>query len=176
MKDGRARRGGTQARPTPPGPERPQRGGAGDDVNVQTLTDAAARTVGRCDAAVISVLRDHEVSTAACTAAVASDLDRAQWEAGDGPCLDAVRHLQVFYVASIPHACSWPQFRRVAAEKRVMSSLSAPLTIRGRALGTLTLYSRHSDGFDGCEELAMRFASDAALALVQDGAGREGIM
>ena len=44
-----------------------------------------------------------------------------------------------------------------------------PLTVRDEAVGALNLYSRDQHGFDTCEEVALMFAAQAALALSNAG-------
>lgn len=57
---------------------------------------------------------------------VALDLDKTQYETGDGPCLAAMRHRGVehFVTASDDR---WPLFRAAAEARSVLSSLAVPL-------------------------------------------------
>lgn len=99
------------------------------------------------------------------TSPLATRLDEAQWASGRGPGLDAIHQLQVFNVADLDAARSWPEFTRMALVRGVASCLAVPITWRGRALGALNLYSQRADGFAGQERLGLQLAADAAVAL-----------
>lgn len=122
-------------------------------------------TIGRCDAAGVALIGRLGLDGEVCTSAAAFMLDKAQRAAGGGPCFDAVTSLQIFNVESIANAPAWPEFRQVAAEYGIRSSLSVPLTIRGIAIGMLNLYSKSVNGFEGCERLAATFAAGVAAAI-----------
>lgn len=122
-------------------------------------------TIGRCDAAGVALIGRLGLDGEVCTSAAAFRLDEAQREPGGGPCLDAVTSLQIFNVGSIASASAWPEFRQVAAEHGIRSSLSVPLTIRAVAIGRLNLYSKSVNGFEGCERLGAIFAAGVAAAV-----------
>jgi GAF domain-containing protein len=134
---------------------------------LQGLATQARDAVGKAHSAGITIVEAGEVTGRCCTDRVADDLDRAQWEADEGPCIDALRFLQIFNVACVADALEWHAFRDAAAGNGIASSLAVPLFEGGRALGTLTLYSRVANGFDDCEQLAMDWASRSAVALVR---------
>jgi GAF domain-containing protein len=137
----------------------------GDEL--RRCVDAAESTIGGCDAAAVTIVGKRRARVAACTSEVARELEAAQYRAGEGPSVDAVRQLQVFNVDSIAEAHSWPRFRSTAIEKGIRSSLSVPLTVRGEALGVLNLYSRRPDAFRDCEVVAMVLAARTAGALAR---------
>lgn len=124
--------------------------------------------IGKCDSAGLTLLDAGQVTGGAFTDRVASDLGAAQVEAGEGPCVDALRFLQIFNVGSIGNSEEWPAFRRLAVANGIRSSLSVPLAWGKRTLGTISLYSRAPHAFEDCERLAMTFASHAAAALAHD--------
>jgi GAF domain-containing protein len=129
------------------------------------VVELATRTIGGCDSAGVTLLGRLGLDGEVCTNVAAYRLDRAQSEAGGGPCHDAVSSLQIFNVDSIARAPTWPEFRQAAAENGIQSSLSVPLIVRGVAIGRLNLYSERLNGFDGCEELASAFAAAVATAV-----------
>lgn len=137
------------------------------DAVLKRVAAQARDTVGRCQSAGVMVVEAGAVTGRGCTDGVAHDLDRTQCEAGEGPCMDALRFLQIFNVPWVPDVQEWPAFRDVADRHGVLSSLFVPLSLGGRALGTLNLYSRTRNGFEDCEQVAMDFASRSAAALVR---------
>lgn len=137
------------------------------EATIRRLVSHARKTIGACDSAGLTLVRHRKVMAGVCTDEVARDIDRVQNGTQDGPCLDAVRHLQIFSVASIADVDSWPAFREAARANGIRSSLSVPMAHRGRALGMLNLYSRAPNGFDGYEEPAMAFATRASTAICE---------
>ncbi len=131
---------------------------------LRQVTEEARLVLGASAAAAITVSSSMPVLIVG-TSHVATQLDRAQWDAGDGPAVDAMEHLQVFNIADLAAARSWPQFSDLARARGVLSSLAVPITWRGRALGALNLYSPDLDGFAGYEPLGLRFATAAAVVL-----------
>lgn len=120
----------------------------------------AAETFPGCYAAATAKDHDGEV----CTNSAAYHLDQAQFRAGSGPCAEAMASLRAVRVDAIER-CPWRDFRRAAAENRIASSLSIPLLSNDIAIGVLNLYSRETNGFDGCEAGAAAFAQAAATLL-----------
>jgi GAF domain-containing protein len=139
--------------------------GSGVEAMARRLVRHASKTIGACDSAGVTLVRHGRVTAGCCTDEVARLLDMAQYEAQEGPCLDAVRYLQVFNVAAIADVAIWPAFRNAAGANGIRSSLSIPLAHRGLALGMLNLYSRVPNGFEDCEELAMTLATRASAAV-----------
>ena len=131
------------------------------------LASQAKDSVGRCDSAGVTLVDGGAVTGRGCTDTVAHELDRAQSDADEGPGVDALRFLQIFNVGTIADAQQWPAFRQVAGRKGILSSMSIPLSAGGRAVGTVSLYSRTPYGFQDCEMQAMDFASRAAALLVE---------
>ena len=143
----------------------------GTEAMLQGLAAEARDAVGRCHSAGVTVVDAGEVTGRGCTDRVADALDGAQSQAGEGPCIDALRFLQIFNVACIADLEDWPAFRDAAAKNGIQSSMAVPLSDGGRGLGTLNLYSRILNGFEDCEQLAMDFASRAAAALTAESQG-----
>ena len=121
----------------------------------------------RCTAAGITVVRGGDAPLIVATSLLSRQLEDAQWAAGEGPGLDAIRQLQVFNVADLLATSSWPAFAALATTRGVRSSLAVPIILRGRALGSLDLYASQPDAFEGVEQLGLHFATEAALALSQ---------
>lgn len=100
------------------------------------------------------------------TDALAVALDEAQYGDDAGPCLDAIRTESVTLVEDVDAEGPWPLYRRRAREAGVRSSLSLPLSVAGRTIGGLNLYSTRRGTFDAAQrETFTVFASQAAAAL-----------
>jgi GAF domain-containing protein len=137
----------------------------------QTLTAvvhaAAADTVpGAEEASISAVIRRREVRTLAGTGELAEAVDQAQYDTGDGPCLDVLYD-------HISNAAVRPEHRAVLTTLHhhgrrtgLRSRLGVQLYVRGEDLGALNLHSRQPDAFtDESERDALLFTTHAAVAL-----------
>lgn len=132
---------------------------------LRLVADEARAVLPGCEAAGVTVVHGEDPLLVVGTSLLGRQLEDLQWDAGHGPGIDAIRQLQVFNVACLASARSWPEFTRVALSRGVRSSLTVPLTARGRALGALTLYSFEKDAFTGHEHVGIRYAVEAAAVL-----------
>jgi GAF domain-containing protein len=141
-------------------------------VDDGTLGDALLRVselacqVAPADMAGITMLVEGKPSTGVFTDSEAPEIDVAQYSTGQGPCLDAFRHQQVYRIDSTVDETRWPDFARDAAAHGIVTTLSVPIVARGEGLGALNLYSRQSSGFDDAAVARVStFAAHAAIAL-----------
>ncbi len=110
--------------------------------------------------------RDGRVDTKAATDAHVLELDRLQYELGEGPCLHAMDSGEPVRVEHARHEQRWPRFIAAAAPLGLRSSLGIRLSVEARTVGALNLYSFSSDTLDDeTEHLAELFAVHAGLAL-----------
>lgn len=78
---------------------------------------------------------------------LALDLDRAQYESGDGPCMAAARERQRQHFDAATDGQRFPGFTQAAVERGVLSSISLPLTSADRS-AALNLYATSRRAFD----------------------------
>lgn len=137
-----------------------------EQETLQTMVELAVATIPGCDHAAVSIV-DDTIETPAASDEVATRVDRLQYEAGEGPCLDAIRREDVCVVDDLSHDSRWPRFsRRAAAETGVRSMLSFRLFVEGDTLGALNLYSRRPAVFgEDARLVGGVFAAHAAVAL-----------
>jgi GAF domain-containing protein len=96
----------------------------------------------------------------------AFEIDGAQFRAGIGPSLEAIRCQAVQRVDSTATDDRWPAFSEAARARGILSSLSIPLVIRHLGVGAVNCYSLVETAFTrdderrGCE-----FAGPVAIAL-----------
>lgn len=134
---------------------------------LQKIVDLAVETINGCEHAGVTYLKGREVSTPAATDDVPVRCDAIQAEAGEGPCLDAIREHQVFRTGDLGGERRWPHFAtRAQRETGVRSMVCFRLFVKGDTLGALNLYSKATDAF-GDEACAVGsvFAAHAAVAL-----------
>jgi GAF domain-containing protein len=121
---------------------------------------------GPADMAGITMVVDGVPTTGVFTDPQAPQLDRAQYESEQGPCLDAFRHQRVYRIDSMGTDVRWPDFAREAARHGIESTLSLPITAREESLGALNLYSRTEAAFTEADTDRMAtFATHSAFVL-----------
>jgi len=93
-------------------------------------------------------------------------LDELQYREHEGPCLDAARTGLVFRVRDLASDSRWPTYAPHAAEHGARSMVSLPLTVEGKILGALNIYSREPDAFSSeAVSVAEIIAAHASLAM-----------
>jgi putative methionine-R-sulfoxide reductase with GAF domain len=134
------------------------------DANLHQVAELAVRNVQGADFAGITLIRAGRPTTAVFTDPASPEIDAAQYETGEGPCLDAFRQNMIFKVDDTRTETRWPTFARTAADHGVLSTLSLPLTAGAGAIGALNMYSQTVNGFVDDDEAAV-FGVQAAIVL-----------
>jgi GAF domain-containing protein len=140
-----------------------------DDATLGQTLQRVCELACKCapaDMAGITLLVEGKPATGVFTDPQAPQIDSAQYQTGEGPCLDAFRHQKVYRIDSTATDERWPAFTRVAAAHGIIATASVPVTARGEPLGALNLYSRSSVFDDGALRQAEAFAGQAAIVLV----------
>ncbi len=134
---------------------------------LEKMCELLVLTVEGCDHAVVTVVRDHHLSSPASSDDVGPAVDAIQFEVGDGPCVEAIREQQTVITDDLVTETRWPRFSRRAVETTgVRSMLAFRMFLDGDTLGSLNLYSKEPSSFNH-ESLAVGtiFAAHAAVAL-----------
>ena len=133
---------------------------------LQRVVDLAVRTMPGCTGASVTLVDGARPVTAVHTDEVALSVDAAQYDVGDGPCLDAARHLRRNRVDLRAAQQDFPEFATRARRYGIRSFLASPLVAGGKGIGSLNLYSTSEDGFDALDEaLVGMFTGQASVAL-----------
>jgi anti-anti-sigma factor len=121
----------------------------------------------RCSAASIALLVDGRPTTVAVSEHVALELDIAQYETDEGPCLAALDGERI-RVDIVDADERFPHFALGAADHRVNSVLSMPIVHRDDVVGTLNFYSRQPAAFDdAADHIARVVGGQAAQAITR---------
>lgn len=139
----------------------------GEQETLDAIVHAAVGTVpGAEEAGIITILRRREVRTVATTGDLPCDVDQAQYDAGEGPCLTALYREKIVSVPDVVRDDRWPAFTAGAVRLDVASMLSFQLFVQDDDLGALNLYSREVNAFgDESVHVGSLFAGHAAIAL-----------
>ena len=121
----------------------------GLDATLQRIVELATQIVPGTQHAAISLIRAHrQVQTVAPTGALARRVDQIQYDAGEGPCLDAIWAHEVVRIDDLSSTGRWPGFASRAAQAGVLSMLAFRLFVEGDTAGALNLYSGERHAFD----------------------------
>jgi len=141
----------------------------GDGTFEDTLhrvCDLTVRAIPGADLAGITMIVEGRQNTAVFTDELAPEIDEAQYDTGEGPCVEAFQTGEIRQISSTLEPGQWPAFRRSAARHGINSTLSLPLTVNKTGIGAMNLYSRHERAFGDTDcSVGMLFASQAAIVL-----------
>lgn len=141
----------------------------GDTTLEETLSrvaDLTLEAVPSADIVGLTMLVEGRNRTAVFTDDASPEIDQAQYDTGDGPCLAAFDRQEVFVIDSTREQGRWPAFRAAAAAHGVASTMSLPMVIDKQGVGAMNLYARTERAFGDRErDTAMLFASQAAIVL-----------
>lgn len=141
----------------------------GDQTMLDTLHRVATLAVEAIEPAAyagLTMLIDGELMTGVFTDVEAPEIDRAQYETGEGPCLDAFRTGEIHRVIATDGDGPWPAFRAACLERGIMSTASFPMLIDDVRHGALNMYSTSTDAF-GADEIrtGRSFAAQAGVVV-----------
>lgn len=138
------------------------------DEALSRVVRAAVAVIPGCDHAGISLIHKREITTPSASDDIPLQVDAIQYEADQGPCLDAIRDHEITQADDLATETRWPDFaERAAAETAVRSVLAYRLFVREKdTMGALNLYSKKVSAFDrdACTIGAV-FAAHAAVAM-----------
>ena len=139
------------------------------DAVLLRIAETAVRTIAGCQMAsvTLSEVGAGAYRTASTTDAAASAVDQAQYDAQEGPCLDAV-DTPIVYAQSFPDA-RWPTLASRPAELGAKSAASYRLAAASRAAvetgGSLNTYGIEPDAFsDEAREIGLILAAHGSMA------------
>jgi transcriptional regulator with GAF, ATPase, and Fis domain len=128
----------------------------------------AVQAIPGATMASISLLRDGDPTTVAVTGEHAIEIDKAQYSADEGPCLEAAKSGEVIRVTVPELGERWPAFVEAAGNAAVASYLSAPLFVDRDYHGSLNLYGDAPHAFDGLDAALLELYTTAAEAVLQE--------
>lgn len=133
---------------------------------LRRVAELAVAVVPGCTGAGVTLMDGDTPSTAAHSDPRVLEVDKQQYAAGDGPCLDAIRHRVINRVDVDQAEQRWPDFAERARTLGIHSFLAAPLVAGGRAVGSLNLYGEAPQAFEPLDDaLVALFCAQASIAL-----------
>lgn len=136
------------------------------EKSLSTVVDLSVVALPGCDSAAVTLRADGKDSTAAASDEYTLEIDKIQYDEGQGPCVSAITEEKVQQIVAISEETRWPEFCRRAAERGIGSTLSFPLKSNG-TVGALNLYAKTERAFtDASLEVGHIFAKQATIALL----------
>jgi GAF domain-containing protein len=137
------------------------------DATLEHVVALAVTAVPGADMAGISWLHhDQTIETPACSDPLVVQCDAAQYEFGEGPCVDAAWDGEFYVVDDMTTERRWPKFAARAAELGIKSMLACQLSAPQKTVGALNLYALEPRAFDlESQQIATVYAAHASIAL-----------
>jgi GAF domain-containing protein len=137
------------------------------DELLQLIVDLGEDYLEGCDGVSLMLIgKNRSISTPAYSSRVAYESDLVQFEADEGPCLDALRDHAIYMIDDLETETRWPDYRARALNLGVRSMLSYRLYAKGRTFGALDFYSKRPHAYSGFSKvIGQVFASHAGVAL-----------
>lgn len=133
---------------------------------LDTICTEAVRVVPGADMASITIIRNGQAETVARTDDRAIEIDHAQYDTGDGPCLQAARSGKIIRLSFETAERKWPHFTDTARKRGVGSYLAAPLHVDDRLSSALNLFGYGDHGFhDSDSQLLNLYATVVSFSL-----------
>jgi len=133
---------------------------------VERVLDYALKAVNCSHAGVIFVYSRQRVETVAATHPVVADLDKIQFEFGEGPDIAVIQDRYSVLISDTEVEPRWPRWCKQVADAGVRSVLGTRLYTSASTIGSLNLYDVEPNHFTVADqEVAHILARHAAVAL-----------
>ncbi|HEV2634200.1 MAG TPA: GAF and ANTAR domain-containing protein [Actinocrinis sp.] len=128
---------------------------------MQEIVESATEVVdGAVSAGITVVRRDGTIETPAFTDDLVLEVDRAQLESGQGPCLEAGAEGELVKIEDMATELRWPDFAQRAESLGIGSMIACGLPAQRGTRAALNLHAPKPDAFD---ETALQTASICAV-------------
>ena len=118
---------------------------------LQRVAEIAHEAIDGADSTGVTIDLGGRMYTAVHTDERTLRVDAEQYDAGDGPCVEASRTGSIVLVDADDAEQRWPRFAAVARDEGILSFLAAPLFTSEQSLGSFNLYGRTRSAFDALD-------------------------
>ncbi|KQU28149.1 MULTISPECIES: GAF and ANTAR domain-containing protein [unclassified Rhodococcus (in: high G+C Gram-positive bacteria)] len=137
-------------------------------VLLKRTAEIAHEAVDGASSVGVSILFGGLTYTAVHTDDRTLEVDRHQYEIGEGPCLEAARTGEIVRVDVDAAQQRWPEFVHAAREEGVRSFLAAPLHTADMKLGSFNLYGTAPDAFGSIDESILELLTSTVSTAIGD--------
>jgi GAF domain-containing protein len=136
------------------------------DDALRRLTSLGAALVPGSTAAAVTIAMPKGALTFAASDHRLDELHRLQFDGGDGPVVETLRHNEPRRVDDTAAELRWPAFCRATARAGFGSCLTLPLRTDRQPAGAVALYGREPNVFRGAvHDIALLFAAQGGTAV-----------
>lgn len=137
------------------------------DSTINRITRLAVACIDGADFCGVSlVAKGKEIETVGATDEIVAEVDRVQYDVGQGPCLSSIKDQATFKIDNIGSDRQWPTFSAAAVDKGINSMLAFVLQVSDQSLAALNLFARRTNAFSKEDmRIGAIFASQAAHTL-----------
>ncbi|MBA3349238.1 MAG: GAF and ANTAR domain-containing protein [Actinobacteria bacterium] len=137
------------------------------DSTINRITRLAVACIDGADFCGVSlVAKGKEIKTVGATDEIVAEVDRVQYDVGQGPCLSSIKDQATFKIDNIGSDRQWPTFSAAAVDKGINSMLAFVLQVSDQSLAALNLFARRTNAFSKEDmRIGAIFASQAAHTL-----------
>jgi GAF domain-containing protein len=138
------------------------------EETLDTIAATARASIPGFDEVGISLMHsDGKVETKAATGDLVWELDKLQYELGEGPCVSSLHEEPLIVVDHVAHAQRWPRFVPEAVKLGLRSQMALRLYVDDAGtIGGINLYSTTRENIaEDAPHVAEVFAAQAAVAL-----------
>jgi GAF domain-containing protein len=136
------------------------------DEALRRLTGLGVELVPGGTAAAMTIAAGTGALTFAASDPRLDELHRVQFDSGDGPVVETLRHNEPRRIDDISAERRWPAFCRAAADAGFASSLALPLRTDRQPAGAVALYGDEPEVFCGAaHDVALLFAAQGGTAV-----------
>jgi GAF domain-containing protein len=138
--------------------------GGPQEAFLQDLTMRAVGVLDGADSASVMLRKDGDTVTVASSDELGRQLEKQQFEAGAGPCLDSLADGIEQTSPDLAHEGRWGAFPSYALELGAQATLAMPLLSDGQCFGALNLYARKAYALPADLSTARQLAAQAGGA------------
>jgi GAF domain-containing protein len=136
------------------------------DEVLRRLTGLGVELVPGGTAAAVTMALDTGALTFAASDPRLDELHRLQFDSGDGPVVETLRHNEPRRIDDTTAERRWPEFCRAAADAGFYSCLVLPLRTDRQPAGAVALYGGDPNVFRGAaHDIALLFAAQGGTAV-----------
>jgi GAF domain-containing protein len=137
-----------------------------EDETLCRLTSLGAELVPGSNAAAVTIATDRSALTFAASDQRLDQLHYLQFDGGDGPVVETLRHNEPRRIDDTTAERRWPMFCRAAAEAGFGSLMALPLRTDRQPAGAIALYGQERNAFRGAaHDVALLFAAQGGTAV-----------
>ena len=133
---------------------------------MEHLTESVTSLFGLTGAGLMLIDDDQLLRTVLATDDLGTDLENAQEQTREGPCVDTIVYGELVATSNVVADERWPNLSAVLADTGIGAVLGVPVRLAGATVGALNVYVDHDHEWDDSDEHALTTFGDLLEALL----------